>query len=122
MVTVPDKVTISVHERLDEPGFIVRVTVGEGPDWQRVAKFPVDDRAEADALAQSIRGYVEAGLPVDALIGDDSEEHVAVSDGCPRCGCRDVDDFTWEGQGVEVMCDRCGCCYAPCSSSLAEEG
>ena len=113
-----DKVTISVHERLDEPGYIVKVA-----ERQRVANLPVDDGlAEAEALAQSVRAYVEAGCPIEALLGDgDEPQPVEISDGCPRCGCGDVDAFTWEDQGAQVMCDRCGKCYLPCDSPENEE-
>ena len=68
-----EKVTIGVHRRTDTGacGFVVRITV-DGPDWQRVAKFPVNEKAEAVALARSIKNYVDVGLPIDSLVPDEA--------------------------------------------------
>ena len=66
-----EKVTVGVHRRIDASGFVVRITV-DGPDWQRTAKLPVEDRAEAVALAKSIRDFVDVGLPIDVLVPDES--------------------------------------------------
>jgi hypothetical protein len=63
-----EKVTVSVHERLDRPGYVVQVSA-----LRKVAKFPCPTFEEATALAKSVRGYVEAGCPVEALLGLDSE-------------------------------------------------
>ena len=68
-----EKVTIGVHQRLDQAGFIVKVTVGEG-DWQRVAKLPVEDRTEADALARSIKSYLDLGLPIEVFLPAEDDQ------------------------------------------------
>lgn len=44
------------------------ITVQQQPE-PKLVRFPVNDRGEADALAASIIQYVEAGLPVEALLG-----------------------------------------------------
>ena len=114
-----EKVTISVHERLDEPGFVVKITSSD-----TTRRYVTDSFEEAHALANAIRGFLEAGFPAKSLDGDgggSDQEHVQVSDACPRCGCGEVDDFTWDGQGEQVMCDRCGKCYVPRGSTLVEE-
>lgn len=61
-----DVVTISVHQRLDEPGYVVRVTQG---DW--LQKFPCPNFHEATELAESVRDFVKVGLPVGVLFGED---------------------------------------------------
>ena len=117
-----DRVTISVHEPPAEPGYVVKLEATT-PDWHRSAKLPTETFEEAEALARSIKGYVDAGCPVEAILGghDGEPEPAEVSDGCPRCGCRDVDPFKWDDQGDQVMCDRCGKCYLPCGSPEIEE-
>ena len=62
-MTTGKMVKITVHERLDESGFIVRVTA-EG----RAIKFPTDTQDEAILLAESIKEGFEAGIPLDALM------------------------------------------------------
>ena len=113
-----EKVTISVHERTDAEGFVVKIKSGD-----TTTRFGTDTFAEAKALAESIRGYLDAGCPLGALTGswDGGQRDSPISDGCPRCGCADIDDFTWKGRGEQVMCDRCGQCYVPISSA-SEEG
>lgn len=69
-----EKVTIGVHRRLDQAGFTVRITV-EGPDWQRVAKLDAgQDRAEANALALSIKNYADLGLPIIGVFLPDDDQ------------------------------------------------
>jgi len=60
---------VSVHERLDQPGYIVKVVAGG-----RAIRFPVDDREEAALLAESIRDGVNAGIPLEALMADATED------------------------------------------------
>ncbi len=67
------EITVGVHARLDAPGFVVKVTAGEGNE-QRVTRIPVDDFGEAEKLARSIVRFVEVGLPIDALLGNAGEE------------------------------------------------
>ena len=75
-----EKVTIGVHECLNQPGFTVRITV-EGPDWQRVAKLDAgNDRAEADALALSIKNYLDLGLPVGVFLPDEDDPYQPVEE------------------------------------------
>lgn len=59
---------ISVHQRLDAPGFVVRV-VADG----NTRKFATVTEAEAVSLAEAIKEYVEVGLPIDALVADSGE-------------------------------------------------
>jgi len=61
------KVTVGVHERTGHPGYIIRIRAGD-----RLVKFPVGEFEEAVALARSIVDYVEAGLPIQALVGERS--------------------------------------------------
>lgn len=60
-----DAVKISVHAVIGETGFLVKV-VAAG----RCQKFPAETYDEAEALAISIKEYVEMGLPIDGLVGD----------------------------------------------------
>jgi len=62
-------VTVGVHQRLDAPGYVVRVSQGEGGE-ERVSKIPVEEMEEAEKLARSIVRYVEKGLPLEALFTD----------------------------------------------------
>ena len=103
-----DKVTISVHRRLDEPGYIVRITDGDS-----ITKLPTATYEEAEALATSIKEYVEVGLPISVFLGDRHDNRVEPSDGCPRCGCREVDELEWDEDCTEVTCARCGKRYVP---------
>ena len=48
------KVTTSVHERLDQPGYVVCVTVDVGVG-QRHVKMPVENFTDAEALAESFQ-------------------------------------------------------------------
>lgn len=64
-----EPVQISVHERLDAPGFVVLVVHS-----QQVVKFPVDTFNEAEALAVSIRDGINAGIPLEALMAGAEEE------------------------------------------------
>ena len=66
------KVVVGVHERLDAPGYVVKLTVGEGAE-ERVQRIPVDDRDEAEALARSLHGLAESPgseAAIMALMGD----------------------------------------------------
>ena len=60
-------VTIGVHERLVAAGYVVKMTAGEGAE-ERVQRIPVDDRAEAEALARSLLGLVEAPGSNEAIM------------------------------------------------------
>ena len=64
-----NKVTISVHERLDADGYIVRITSGKD-----VTKLPTDTFEEAEALARSVKNYADLGLPLDVFFSDESED------------------------------------------------
>jgi len=73
-----EEFTVSVHERLDAPGYVVKLTVVEG-DQKRVARFPCDGdgdtaRAYNDAvlLRESIQGLAATG-DVDALLPEQDE-------------------------------------------------
>lgn len=48
------KVTTSVHERLDQPGYVVCLTFDIG-GGQRQVKMPVENFTDAEALAQSFQ-------------------------------------------------------------------
>lgn len=64
------KVIITVHERLDAPGFVVKVKV-DGEEVQRVVRFPTDTRDEAEALARSIHSLASSPrgiLGIEALL------------------------------------------------------
>ncbi len=61
-------VTISVHQRLDEAGFVVRVTERAGHG--REIKCPTPTLAEAEALALSIKNYVDGGCDLAPLFGE----------------------------------------------------
>ncbi len=56
--------TVSIHERKDAPGFVVRLKVGAGDD-QRVVRYPAATMPLAEELAASIRESIQAGLPID---------------------------------------------------------
>ena len=60
---------IRVSERVDQPGFVVELqdTTVEG----REMKIATDSFEEAEALAMSIKRYVELGCPVGPLFGED---------------------------------------------------
>lgn len=62
------RVIVSVHQRTDTEGFVVRLVV-EDVTGERIARFPTDTFEEARALAISIRGLAETG-DVDALLPD----------------------------------------------------
>ena len=68
------KVAISRHERLDAPGYVVHLVVGEGPD-ERTARFPVPDHMEAEELTRSIHRLVESQgsqMAIEALLSFDA--------------------------------------------------
>ena len=67
------KVIVSVHERLDEPGYVVRL-VAHQDGQERVAKFPCSTFEEAEGLAISIKGMAETEGGVDALLPDPSDD------------------------------------------------
>jgi len=62
-------VQISVHERTDADGFIVRLVVGQG-DQEHVARYPCNTKEEAEDLSLSIKGYIEVGCDLNALLPD----------------------------------------------------
>lgn len=66
------KITIQVFECKDGPGYIVKLTSMEG-DQERIARYPCPTFEEAEALAVSIKNYVELGCDVSALIPEDDE-------------------------------------------------
>lgn len=61
---MPEKISITVHERLDEAGFVVKVAVEGG----RVVRYPVMSREDAEGLARSINQFVQDGYPIDLLL------------------------------------------------------
>lgn len=65
---MPVKVTVTVHERVDGPGFVTKVAVEDG----RVVRYPVMSREEAEGLARSIKQYVEDGYPIDLLLPEEA--------------------------------------------------
>jgi hypothetical protein len=75
MLDPSTKVTTTVSERLDQPGYVVMVTIGEG-DAQREVKFPVEDFAEAKALAESFHNLFSgpAGLQAAQALVDGIEQ------------------------------------------------
>ena len=62
--------TISVHERTDAPGYVVRVIVLDeaGTEMKR-AKFPADTEQEARGLADSFKLAAEMGFMM-AVVGE----------------------------------------------------
>jgi hypothetical protein len=68
-MSTAEKVVISVHERVDAPGFVVQVAA-----LGKVAKFPCPTLDEGEALARSVNSYVETGCPVEPLFGMDPDE------------------------------------------------
>ena len=60
------QVTVSVHQRTDIKGFVVRLVV-EDVTGERIARFPTETFEDAEALAISIRSLAETG-DVDALL------------------------------------------------------
>lgn len=72
-MTEEDKVEVGVHERTDSHGYVVRITACiEGRT--RTARWPVDDRTEAEALAESVANFVSGGGDVNALLPDEEGE------------------------------------------------
>jgi len=70
---MPNQVTLSIHERLDGPGYAVRL-VAHQDDQERVGKYMCDTFVEAEELATSIWGLLAATGDVSALLpnpGDD---------------------------------------------------
>lgn len=65
---MPTKVTVSVHERTDEPGFVVKVAVEGG----RVVRYPTMSREEAEGLAKSINQFVLDGYSIDLLLPEET--------------------------------------------------
>ena len=65
------RVIVSVHQRTDTEGFVVRLVV-EDVTGERIARFPTDTFEEAEALAISIRGLAETG-DVDVLLPDEED-------------------------------------------------
>ena len=61
-------VKISVHRRLDQPGFVIEIA-GRGKTQQ----FASQSKKEAILLAESIRDYLVLGLPLEPLMGDSLE-------------------------------------------------
>lgn len=62
--------SISVHERLDGPGYLVRVVVvDEAGDEIKRAKFPADTQEEASGLAASFKLAAEMGF-LTAVVGE----------------------------------------------------
>ena len=64
------QVTIQVFECKNQPGFIVRLTALE-EDQERIARYPCPTFEEAEALAVSIKNYVELGCDVSALLPEE---------------------------------------------------
>lgn len=64
---------ISVHERLDAPGYVVRIGFVENGEVVNPIKYPVDSFEEAEALAKSMKRYADTGCDVYALMGLDPE-------------------------------------------------
>lgn len=63
------KVVVTVHERVDEAGYVTKVTV-EG-DHPRVVRYPAMSREEAEGLARSINQFVLDGYPIDLLLPEE---------------------------------------------------
>ena len=63
------KVVITVAENPEGEGFVVQVEA-----LGHVAHWPQPTFEDAEALARSFLGYVEAGCPVGPLVGLDEEE------------------------------------------------
>ncbi len=65
-------VTIQVFECKQESGYIVRLTVLEG-DQERIARYPCPTYEEAEAMAVSMKNYVEMGCDLSALLPEADE-------------------------------------------------
>ena len=63
------RVTVSVHQRTDTEGFVARLVVEDG-EVRQVAKYPTSTQEEAEALAESIKGYIEAGCDPSPLLAE----------------------------------------------------
>lgn len=64
-------VEVTVHERIDAPGYVVKITAQSDP--VRTRRLPVDDYDEAATLAESIANYLQVGGDLEAFLpGDDS--------------------------------------------------
>ena len=70
---MPNQATISIHERLDAPGYVVRL-VAHQDGKERVGKYICDTFTEAEELATSFRGLLAATGDVDALLPDPEDD------------------------------------------------
>ncbi len=61
------EVTIGVHERMDGEGYVVKLSA-----LGRAARYPTDTMEEAVLLSLSFRDGIQAGIPLDVLLGDDT--------------------------------------------------
>ena len=75
------KVDITVHERLDAAGYVVKISADTDP--VRTRKLPVDDYDEAAALAQSIARYLQGGGDLDVFLPDVEPEAATDTPGAP---------------------------------------
>ncbi len=75
------RVEIAVHERLDDAGYVVKITADAHPG--RVTKLPVEDYDEAAALAESIARYLLGGGDFDVFLPDNSWEPATCTPGAP---------------------------------------
>jgi len=73
---------ITVHERLDAPGFVVKLAATDGENT-RTTKLPVDDLAEAEKLAESLANFVRGGGPLDAIFPEPDSNAVTDAPGTP---------------------------------------
>ena len=74
-------VDVTVHERIDAPGYVVKITAQSDP--VRTRKLPVDDYDEAAALAQSIARYLQGGGDLDVFLPDTSPNTPTDAPGAP---------------------------------------
>jgi hypothetical protein len=61
-------VVVTVHERIDGLGYIVRVLEDGG--LRRSVRYPVGTCLEAEALAKSLVRYIDVGCDIEPLFGD----------------------------------------------------
>ena len=64
---------ISVHERLDQPGFVVKIGFVENGELVDPVKYPTQTFEEAEALARSMKEYADARCDVYALLGREAD-------------------------------------------------
>jgi hypothetical protein len=74
-------VEITVHERLDAAGYVVKISAGTDPE--HIRRLPVDDYDEAVALAASIARYLDGGGDLDVFLPDDTQDTATNAPGAP---------------------------------------